>query len=347
MTSQEFKYLILQRFYQDMHVVQSGNYSAERYSFDGVDRSMEFNTGKHAMYLDWFIQTYDSLFNTYQRFADDASRELFIDLIRYRLAGHLHVRIGSRLPLHAQELERFKSVFTGRPSSLASAGMFGSLMHYDNEWNGVRYTADTLKNSLIIYLVDRQYFFERDGIAVQPEPGDYLIDGGAFTGDTGVIFSHAVGPAGRVFTFDPIQNHHDICEANFSRPGRDNVTAFAYGLSDKTVHAPAVKLDHYNPGWFVTGTVPLYRIDDLVADGTIARIDFIKLDVEGSELAALRGALASIRRFKPKLAISLYHKPNDIFEICQFVDDLCLGYELFLDHHTIWDEETVLYARVP
>jgi hypothetical protein len=118
-------------------------------------------------------------------------------------------------------------------------------------------------------------------------------------------------------------------------------------LSDTTVHAPAVVLDQYSPGWRVIGTVPLYRIDDLVEAGGIERVDFIKLDVEGSELAALRGALASLRRFKPKLAISLYHKPNDLFEISQFVEDLGLGYKLYLEHYTIWDEETVLYALPP
>ena len=211
----------------------------------------------------------------------------------------------------------------------------------------VRYAADTVRNSLILYLINRQYFFDRDGVVIQPETGDHVVDGGAFTGDTSVIFSRAVGPSGRVYAFDPVENHLEICRQNFVPPGLENITAFPYGLSDTTVHAPAVKLDAYSPGWRVIGTVPLYRIDDVVEQGKIERIDFIKLDIEGSELAALRGAVASLRRFKPKLAISVYHKPNDLFEISQFVEDLGLGYKLYLEHYTIWDEETVLYALAP
>jgi hypothetical protein len=135
---------------------------------------------------------------------------------------------------------------------------------------------------------------------------------------------------------------------NFSRPGYGNIEVLPYGLSDRWIQAPPVRLEAYSPGFRVgEDGVPLVRIDDLVIDRQIQRIDFIKLDVEGSELAALRGAYASIQRFRPKLAISIYHKPNDFFEIYQFVNDLSLGYTFYLDHYTIWDEETVLYAVCP
>jgi hypothetical protein len=77
----------------------------------------------------------------------------------------------------------------------------------------------------------------------------------------------------------------------------------------------------------------------------IASIDFIKLDVEGAELDSIRGARESILRFKPKLAISLYHKPNDIFELILYVKDKFPFYSLHLDHYTIHGEETVLYCR--
>jgi hypothetical protein len=68
------------------------------------------------------------------------------------------------------------------------------------------------------------------------------------------------------------------------------------------------------------------------------------MDVEGSEMAGLAGAAGALRRFRPKLAISLYHVPDDFFRIQSFIDDLRLGYRFYIDHHTIWEEETVLYA---
>jgi FkbM family methyltransferase len=55
-------------------------------------------------------------------------------------------------------------------------------------------------------------------------------------------------------------------------------------------------------------------IDQLVTEGKIARLDFIKMDIEGSERFALRGAKETISRFHPRLAICAYHLPDD-FEV--------------------------------
>jgi hypothetical protein len=91
--------------------------------------------------------------------------------------------------------------------------------------------------------------------------------------------------------------------------------------------------------------VPLRSIDSLVNAGQIEKIDFIKLDVEGAEMDKLRGAQQSIERFKPKLAISLYHKPDDLFEIILHIKENFSFYNCFVDHYTIHSEETVLYCH--
>ena len=62
-------------------------------------------------------------------------------------------------------------------------------------------------------------------------------------------------------------------------------------------------------------------IDDFVRRNGIARIDFIKMDIEGAELVALQGAAATIRTFKPKLAIAVYHRPTDITAIPAWIDE--------------------------
>jgi FkbM family methyltransferase len=274
MNSHDFKNHILQRFFEDIHTTLTDNYAPERYSFDGVDRSEFFDAAKHANYLDWFIANHEDIFQAYERFADQRSKDLYIDLIRYRLAGHLHVKINSA-PAHffAEQAHRFKGRFTGEVSALAATGMFGSLVHYDDEWENIRYTVDTIPNGLLYYLVYRQYFFNRDGVIIQPEAGDHVIDGGAFMGETAIVFSRAVGPLGRVYAFDPLQNHLDVCNYNRAQSNSPNVVSFGYGLSDETIQAPPLILDQYSPGWRVTGTVPLCRIDDLVGSGQIDHID--------------------------------------------------------------------------
>lgn len=86
-------------------------------------------------------------------------------------------------------------------------------------------------------------------------------------------------------------------------------------------------------------------IDGLVEREQLKRLDFIKMDIEGAELAALKGAEQSIRRFRPKLAISVYHQLQDFWEIPQWIDSLGLGYRFHLRHFTIHQEETVLFAQ--
>ena len=85
-------------------------------------------------------------------------------------------------------------------------------------------------------------------------------------------------------------------------------------------------------------------IDDFVIERKLSRVDFIKMDIEGAELCALKGAERTIRAFKPKLAISLYHRDTDFTEIPDHLNKLGLGYKFFLDHFTVHGEETILFA---
>jgi FkbM family methyltransferase len=58
-------------------------------------------------------------------------------------------------------------------------------------------------------------------------------------------------------------------------------------------------------------SVPVTTIDDIVASLKLTRVDAIKLDIEGAEPNALRGARETLKRFKPKLAIGAYHNETD------------------------------------
>ena len=94
------------------------------------------------------------------------------------------------------------------------------------------------------------------------------------------------------------------------------------------------------------GKADSLSIDQLVANLQIEKIDFIKMDIEGAEPYALKGAVGTIKRFKPKLAIAIYHSMHDFVEIPRFIDELGLGYKLYLAHFTIHGEETILFAEI-
>ena len=94
-------------------------------------------------------------------------------------------------------------------------------------------------------------------------------------------------------------------------------------------------------------TVKTLSIDDLVEREEPQHLDFIKMDIEGAELAALQGAEKTIRQFRPKLAIALYHSPQGFVSIPQWLSNLKLGYQFFLGHYSIHAWETVLYGSPP
>lgn len=74
------------------------------------------------------------------------------------------------------------------------------------------------------------------------------------------------------------------------------------------------------------------------------RVTFIKMDIEGAEGKALIGARSTIAKWKPKLAISLYHKPEDVFEIPSIIMDIRDDYKFYIRHYASVDAGTCLYA---
>lgn len=82
-------------------------------------------------------------------------------------------------------------------------------------------------------------------------------------------------------------------------------------------------------------------IDDFCRQNN-CNFDFIKADIEGSEMAMLRGAKDLIKNHHPKLAICLYHKRDDFFEIPNYIHSLCDKYKFFFR----CEAEPVLFASV-
>ena len=72
----------------------------------------------------------------------------------------------------------------------------------------------------------------------------------------------------------------------------------------------------------------------------------IKTDIEGAEPFALRGAEETLRKFKPKLAISIYHSMDDFVNIVKQINELNLGYQFYLGHYTIFGSETILFCTI-
>lgn len=84
-------------------------------------------------------------------------------------------------------------------------------------------------------------------------------------------------------------------------------------------------------------------IDNVLAGG---KVTFIKMDIEGTELASLKGAAKTIRKYKPKLAICIYHKKEDLWEIQDYISRLVPEYKFYMRAYEDTATELVLYAIV-
>lgn len=349
-SAEQFKSEIIREFYIAIRGRVSDNFAAGRFNFDGVDRSEIFSLSDHCFFMDWFFTNHAAIYEAYTRLGDDESKMIYKDLLIYRLAGHLHYKIRSAVIRTKDNCAKLRGVAVAQASQLSTSGMFGKLQHFDFEWDGKRYVIDCMKSGLMPTLGVGQYFLRRGEVSVQPVEGDHVVDGGACLGDTALVFSNAVGASGKVYAFDPVEDNLQVLYANEAHFMCRNVVIFPVGLSDKNVDAPPIRLNHYAPGFSSNNSfsknlvVPLRTLDSMADSGEMNRVDFIKLDVEGAEMETLRGARKVIESFRPRMAISIYHQPDDFFQIINYIDQCHPYYVFYIDHYTIHREETVLYC---
>lgn len=89
--------------------------------------------------------------------------------------------------------------------------------------------------------------------------------------------------------------------------------------------------------------VKMVSIDSFLADRE-DRVSFIKADIESYEYNMLRGARETINKYKPRMAVCIYHNPTDVYSIPLLLKELNPEYKLALRHHSYNMDDTVLYA---
>ena len=185
-----------------------------------------------------------------------------------------------------------------------------------------------------------QYFPE--GI-IKLGDSEVFVDGGAYTGDTLQTFIRKTeGRYAGCRAFEPEPAAAAKLGEMAARRGFPNVRIFNKGLWSKAGAMRFTASEGMSSSAISeTGAarVEVTAIDEAAPDAT-----FIKLDVEGAELEALKGATATIRRNRPKLAVCVYHKPEDLFEIPLFIKELAPEYRFYLRQHQPVTCELVLYA---
>jgi FkbM family methyltransferase len=96
--------------------------------------------------------------------------------------------------------------------------------------------------------------------------------------------------------------------------------------------------------------IPVFPLDDIVAQLQLTRVDFIKMDIEGSERQALAGGRETIRKFHPRMAVCSYHLHDDPEVIPKVVRDIEPSYAITAkDVESIdrWIRPKVLFFQFP
>jgi FkbM family methyltransferase len=179
-----------------------------------------------------------------------------------------------------------------------------------------------------------------------------FADIGAYTGENTVDYLFFNNGAKKIYAVEPVQRLYRALKTRCDRltqewaldpdcivcvnagVGKANGTAsFVNHYSGMTSFAQAS--DH--------GDTQIVSLDSFLQG---ARIDFLKADIEGAEMDMLRGAEQTIRQYKPKLAISIYHSIWDFYQIPLYVKSLVPEYHLAIRHYSSCDAEMVLYAWI-
>lgn len=213
--------------------------------------------------------------------------------------------------------------------------------------------ADTTSQALLDCIVE----FRTNGdasVLPPPDPQQYFpkdlprwpqalrfIDCGGYTGDTVQALEAAGYRFEALATFEPNLTQYAMLTSNLKHIA--GAAHFPCGVSDSN------RLAGFDPSLGAGGhlleaegePIVCLRLDDALPGFAP---NLIKMDIEGEEPAALRGAINLIRQYRPHLAISIYHRPEHLWELQAQIQALALGYRFHLRCHAMNTFDTILYA---
>jgi len=173
--------------------------------------------------------------------------------------------------------------------------------------------------STLAYFISEHRWMRAENPKEGVRSGDIVIDGGAHVG---TFTDEALRRgAAKVIAVEPEPVNAECFRRNFRKEieeGRVILVQKGVWSSETTLELSVAKENSGMNSFVIdqgAGTskvgVPLTKIDTLVRQLGLPRVDFIKLDIEGAEREALKGGLETLRQFRPRLMLEMYHRPDD------------------------------------
>lgn len=224
----------------------------------------------------------------------------------------------------------------------------------ENYKNAYRLLEDDFSRKVYLARMRKMFLMRSMADVVRPHEESYFdekveftnrevfIDCGGFDGDTSLQFiERCGGNYDRIVIFEPELCKKEAIERNL---GENSYELHMCGVWSKNTtlqfEAKGTDGSHVAEG---EGNcqVQVAALDEVVYDYAPT---FIKMDIEGAEQEALKGCRKIIRDYRPKLAICLYHKPDDLFRIPLMVKEMNPEYRIYVRQYSDTKYETVMYA---
>ncbi len=280
---------------------------------------------------DYYVNNLNKFKKTLLFIDDSYSKDIFIKVLNYKINSYDHYNLDlTFLPvtknkeLYWRQIEnKIKNIFYNIIKNKRLLNMFASnLSRRLYEYNDIV----TLKGKKVIF------------------------DIGAYNGDTAIMFSFLAKEA-TIFAFEPVSDI--FCELKENTRYFNNIIPIKCGIwsrTEKKYIKKSIRSNYIGVGSFISEEgdeiIHVTSIDDFVESNSLRGVDYIKIDIEGAEIEALKGAKKTIEKFKPDLAICIYHKVSHMWEIPLWIKDNFPFYKIYIDHKNVSIGDTICYATI-
>lgn len=233
-----------------------------------------------------------------------------------------------------ENLDRYKWVFDSIICDKTSRDVFFNLLAFR-----VSSSTDYLKAA---YCSKEQYF---DESVISFSNNEVFVDCGACTGDTVYAYILRNPSYKKIYAYEVLPENVERCRFNLKPLIEEgSVKLREYAVTEKACDLYFATGRSIESGT-VSNTGELSVKGISLDDDILEPVTFIKMDIEGSEIDAIKGARRHITEEAPKLAICVYHKINDIWKIPELIYSINPNYTFALRHHAFFHyNENVFYA---
>ncbi len=188
------------------------------------------------------------------------------------------------------------------------------------------------KYRLSLELYEEGIFKYKHGLTYLPQEvietlkNTVFLDFGAYSGDSALMFEREYYPS-RIYSFEPVAENYNYLLETIELNNLEKVVPIQKGIGEENY---IVNFSSLGMSSCVaeegTEKMELITVDDFVMEHNLS-IGLVKMDVEGYEFEALKGAERTIEKFKPVLLISIYHHPEELFGTKKYIQELVPDYQ--------------------